>query len=388
MGFLQVDDDQVGQRPGADDAQLTLRIAHGAGAVDRSQLQRLVGRECHGIARGGFLQEGRRAQLLEHVEVVVRAGAVGADGHQRTRGAQPLDGRHAARNLHVALRVVRHGHAPPGQRADVAVGDMDAVCTDGLVVEHTQCIEVLDGCRSVFFAHDTHLVLRLGDMGHEMQPPFAGQLLAAPQVFGRHGIRRMGCEGNLYAVAVSSQRNGLLRLGQHLVDIVVEIVAAQHRADAQPPGDLHAAVLVVIHVHERGDAAQEHLDDAERHAQRHVVGRLARLERPYIVVEPLHQGDIVGITALQRHGGVAVGIDKPRHQQPARAVDDPHAGIAGAERVGFGAGRSDERDAVARDAHSPREGSGFVPGRRHRQDRCVGKQDVHIICISLSLCRS
>ena len=298
VGFLQVDDDQVGQRPGADDAQLTLRIAHGAGAVDRSQLQRLVGRECHGIARGGFLQEGCRAQLLEHVEVVVRAGAVGADGHQRTRGPHLLDGSHAARNLHVALRVVRHGHPPLGQRADVAVGDMDAVCADGLVVEHTQRIEVLDGCRGVFFAHDTHLVPRLGDMGHEMQPPFAGQLLAAPQVFGRHGIGRMGCEGNLYTVAVSSQRNGLLRLGQHLVDIVVEIVAAQHRADAQPPGDLHAAVLVVIHVHERGDAAQEHLDDAERHAQRHVVGRLARLERPYIVVEPLHQGD-------RRHSCVA-----------------------------------------------------------------------------------
>ena len=198
----------------------------------------------------------------------------------------------------------------------------------------------------------------------------------------------MGRQGDLHPVASGGQPHGLLHLGHHLVDVRIEVVAAQHGADAQPFDRLHAAVFEIVHVDERRHAAQQHLDHAERHAQRHVVGRLARLERPYIVVEPLHQGDVVGIAALQRHGRMAMRIHKARHQEPARAVDDPHAGTAGAERVGFGAGRSDERDAVARDAHSPREGSGFVPGRRHRQDRCVGKQDVHIICISLSLCRS
>ena len=33
---------------------------------------------------------------------------------------------------------------------------------------------------------------------------------------------------------------------------------------------------------------------------------------------------------------MAMRIHKARHQEPARAVDDPHAGTAGAERVGFG----------------------------------------------------
>ena len=35
-------------------------------------------------------------------------------------------------------------------------------------------------------------------------------------------------------------------VGQHLVDIVVEIVAAQHRADAQPPGDLLNKVEIQV----------------------------------------------------------------------------------------------------------------------------------------------
>ena len=94
-------------------------------------------------------------------------------------------------------------------------------------------------------------------------------------------------------------------------------------------------------------------------------------------MKPLHQGDIVGITALQRHGGVAVSIDKPRHHKPARAVDDPRVGMRGTECVGFGSGRRDQRDAAARDAHETRKGFGSAFVRRHRQDRCVGKKNCH-----------
>ena len=377
MGFLEVHDDQVGQCALANHAQFAFGVAQSAGAVDRRQLQRFVSRERDGVARGGFLQEGRRAHLLEHVEIVVGAGAVGADGHQRTRGAQPLDGRHAARNLHVALRVVRHGHAARGQRRNVGVGQIDAVCADGAGVEHAQRVEVFDGRHAVFLAHDAHLVLRLGDMGHQVQSVPLGRLFAAPQVFGRHGVGRMGCEGDPDPVAAGGEFHRLPHFGKHLFDVAVKIVAAQHRTDAQPLGHFDAAVLVVIHIHERGHAAQQLLDNAESHSQRHVVGRLPRFERPDIVVKPLHQGDIVGITALQRHGGVAVGIDKPRHHKPARAVDDPRVGMRGTECVGFGSGRRDQRDAAARDAHETRKGFGTAFVRRHRQNRGVGKKNCH-----------
>ena len=86
---------------------------------------------------------------------------------------------------------------------------------------------------------------------------------------------------------------------------------------------------------------------------------------------------------------MAVGVHEPRHQEPARAVDHPHIRTGSAECVRFGGGRRDQGDAVARDAHPPRKGARFVPGRRHRQNRCVAEKCCHIerIIIITSSCR-
>ena len=46
-------------------------------------------------------------------------------------------------------------------------------------------------------------------------------------------------------------------------------------------------------------------------SQHDFVRGLLRLERPDIFVEPLHQGDVVGIAPLESHRHVAVGIDSP-----------------------------------------------------------------------------
>ena len=226
MGFLKVHDDQVGQRALADDAQFAFGIAHRPRAVRRRQPQRLPGRKGHGIARRGFLQEGRRAHLLEHVEIVVRTGSVRADRHQRTRGAHPLDGRHAARYFHVALRVVRHGDAPRGECLDVAVGHVDAVRADGLRPQQSQPVEVFDRGFPVLFAHDAHLVLRLRDMGHQMQAVFVRQPLAAQEVLGRHGIGRMGRQGDLHPVASGGQAHRLRLL---CCEIARQVGSAQGR---------------------------------------------------------------------------------------------------------------------------------------------------------------
>ena len=123
---------------------------------------------------------------------------------------------------------------------------MDAVCADGAGVEHAQRIEVFDGRHAVFLAHDAHLVLRLGDMGHQVQSVPLGRLFAAPQVFGRHGVGRMGREGDPDPVAAGGEFHRLPHFGKHLFDVAVKIVAAQHRTDAQPLGHFDAAVLVVI----------------------------------------------------------------------------------------------------------------------------------------------
>ena len=372
MGFLHIHDDHVGQRARADHAQFAVGIPHRPGAVGRRQPQGLVGRERHGVARRGFLQESRRTQLLEHVEVVVRAGSVGADRHQRPGGPQPLDGSHAARNLHVALRVVRHGDAPRGEGPDVAVGHVDAMGADRLRTQQPQRVEVFDGGASVFLAHDAHLVLRLRNVGHQVQAVPVGQLLAAQEVFGRHGVGRMGRHGNPHPAGTGGgQPHGFPDPGQHLIGIRIEVVAAQQGPDAQPFGHLHATILEIVHIDERCHAAQQHLDDAERHAQLHVVRGLVRLERPDIVVEPRHQRDVVGIAALEGHGRVAMGVHQPRHHEFAPAVDLPESGMRRAERRSIRLRSRRQRDAVAVGAHPARKGPGFAAGGRHRQHRRV-----------------
>ena len=169
MGLLQVDDDQVGERPFAQHAQFALGPSHRPGSVGRSQLQRLVGRQGQRIARRRLLEKRGRAQLLPHVEVVVRAGTVRGHRHRRSGRPQPLDGRHAAGDLHVALGIVGHDDAATRQRFDVDVGQMDAVGTDRPLRQQAQTVEVLDGRAAVTLAHDAHLVLRLGDVRRQAE---------------------------------------------------------------------------------------------------------------------------------------------------------------------------------------------------------------------------
>ena len=378
MRLFQIDHDQVGQRPFAQHAQLPLGAAHRPGPVRRSQPQRLTGRKRAGIACRGFLEEGRRAQLLPHVQVVVRTGSVRGHRHRHPFAQHPRHGGHAARNLHVALRVVRNRDAARGEDRDVLVRHVDAVRSDRTGSQHPQPVEVADRRGAVTFAHDAHLVLRLGDVRHQQQPVAFGQLAAPHEVFGRNRIGGVRRDGDAHAVAAGGQPHGLPDPGQHLVDVAVEVVAPQHGTDAQPLDHADAAVLEIVHIDERRDAAQQHLDDAQLHAERHVVGRLARLEGPDEFVEPPHQRKVIGPAALQRHGRVAMGVHQPRHDQPPPAVDLPQAGMRRAElRRGRFVGRH-QRDAVARDAHRSGEGVRPLRGGGHRQHRRIRKKRSHI----------
>ena len=192
----------------------------------------------------------------------------------------------------------------------------------------------------------------------------------------------MGCHGDPHAVTAGGTLHGPFDLREDLVDVVVEIVAAEQRADARAPGHLDAAVLEVVHVYDRRHAAQQQLGDAELHAQRHVVGRLPRLEGPDVVVQPRHQRDVVGIAALQRHGDVAMGIDKARHDELAAAVDLVQVGMCRTEVLRRGIRRRDERNAVADDSHRSRKGTGGFGRAGHRQHGGMRKENgIHIVVL-------
>ena len=270
---------------------------------------------------------------------------------------------------------MRDDDAPLDERAQVVVGQMDTVRGDEPLVEQPEAVEVFDGRAAEAFADDAHLVAGLRHVGHHPQAEAVGQLAAPQQVLGRDGVGRVGRHGNLHAQAAGSGRRSALNLRKDLVDVAVEVVAAQHRADAHPLGHLDAAVLVVVHVDERGDTPEQHLDDAQRHAQRHVVGRLAPLEGPDVVVEPLHEGDVVGVAPLERHRRVAVGVDQTRHDQLAAAVEEPRVGMRRQELVGAGISGLDPLDAVADDADPAREVFRCVRLHRHGQHGRVSEEN-------------
>ena len=89
-------------------------------------------------------------------------------------------------------------------------------------------------------------------------------------------------------------------------------------------------------------------------------------------MQPLHQGDVVGIAPLESHRHVAVGIDKSRHENLARAVDLPHPGMLPPERFDPPGIVADQRQTAIRHADRPRESPRLLLCR-HGQNRTVRK---------------
>ena len=82
-------------------------------------------------------------------------------------------------------------------------------------------------------------------------------------------------------------------------------------------GPAHLA-LVKIAVGHGGDAAPDHLGTGQERPPEGLVRiEPGALRREDFLGEPFLQGKIVGQPPKPHHGGVAVGIDQPRHHQGA-----------------------------------------------------------------------
>ena len=74
-----------------------------------------------------FASERGEPHLLEHVEVVVRRGAVRADTDRNAKLQHLRNRRHAGTQLEVARRIVRHAGTGVLQRAHLTLVDVHAV---------------------------------------------------------------------------------------------------------------------------------------------------------------------------------------------------------------------------------------------------------------------
>ena len=99
----------------------------------------------------------------------------------------------------------------------------------------------------------------------------------------------------------------------------------QDQADAGAySGRLHRArggVREKIHIVEAGGAGFQHLGDGELAAVVHELGADPfRFRRPHVVLQPVHQRQVVGHAAKQTHGRVRMGVNQARHQRVFRQV--------------------------------------------------------------------
>ena len=157
-------------------------------------------------------------------------------------------------------------------------------------------------------------------------------------------VRRVRCQAEV------DQRllQPALANGQALAQVVVGIAGvgggefeggdAQGRAHAQFAGCLGAGVGIEIHVVEAGDAAAQHFGAGQAGAVEDELRRhVCRLGRPDVLLQPLHQWQVVGDAAQQAHRCVGVEIDQAGDQQ--MLAQDPMfrrleavAGFAGREQ--------------------------------------------------------
>ena len=97
-----------------------------------------------------------------------------------------------------------------------------------------------------------------------------------------------------------------------------------------------------------------------------------------VLVQPVHQREVVRQPAVQRHRRVGVGVDQARQDQLAGRVD----GVGAAELLGDGLGRVHANDVGAVDGH---RAVGDHPARGiHRDDGAAGDEQRHLTRRSLS----
>ncbi len=112
------DDQKVGALAGLERPDLLLH-PHGARTVDGGHLERRGRRDGARIAGDQLVEERRLAHGPEHVQVVVARGAVGAETDGNARLPHRLHRCDAARQLHVALGIVRDADVPARKDGDI-----------------------------------------------------------------------------------------------------------------------------------------------------------------------------------------------------------------------------------------------------------------------------
>ena len=214
-----------------------------------------------------------------------------------------------------------------GQQIHVGPVQSDAVAGQQIGRQHPEIRQVLDRGAAIALLDRLDFAGGLGNVDDQGNGMPAGQFGRLAQEIGGAQVGR-----------VRLDRNGDQRIAAPFVDqhfgvaepffdgpVVGRGKVVQHFAHHSPHAGgvrrLGHGILEKVHVAEAGGAGEQHFGAGQEAAQMHVLGLEPGLRRENVVVQPGHQGKIVGQAAETGHGGVGVGIHQPGHDETAPGVD-------------------------------------------------------------------
>ena len=149
------------------------------------------------------MEHGRKPQRLVHDQVVVGAGAIGAQRHGRAACDQGGDRRGAGTDLHVAFGVVHHDRAAGGEALDIGRLEPDRMGAGQKRAEQAQPVQVLDHGAAVQPSRVVGLDAGFQQMGVDAQAVPLGKLAAQQQRIVRTALR-IGRRGEHRQAAVGA----------------------------------------------------------------------------------------------------------------------------------------------------------------------------------------
>ncbi len=377
----QIEDDQVGALAGLQRAGQMIEVERPC-ADPRGHRQSRPCGDRRGIAADPFCEQRREPRLFEHVEIVVRRGAVGPDADVHSQRQHLRHRCDTCAELEVARGVVGDARREVLQRSNLSFVDVHAVRRDDLGPEQALLPDPRHDRHAVDAPRVFHLEQRFGEVRQQRHVVLRSELRAGPQDFRRACVGRMRCGAGDDERMRAPARDQLSRARERVfVAGRIRRRKSENRLTAERPQAcsgrrLGHGLLEVVHVGEARHARADHLRAAECRAQPH---ELWRHELAFDGHDVAHQPDveskIVGETAKQRHRHMGVRVDQAGHHDAAPAVD-PFGRLV-RQRI-----RPDRHDRVTRYGHSAR----LVPRELgvHGQHSGVFKNDVAPFAAHLS----
>ena len=307
-----------------------------AGSGDGRHLESLLRGQRTGVAGRYFLQFCRQINLFHHVVIVVGArDAVGTEAHRDPQGENLSHRSDAARQLHVARRIVREAGIAALENRHIGVIQPHAMGRHRPAAEHAQGFE---RCRWRFAALSERIPifrLRFGQVHHQRFLITVGECARLLENVVRHGVNRVRRHRRNHQRVVGVGFEELLGSGERgLRSLIVgsgeaDHRFAQHAAHARLLGDFGNRVLEIIHVGIGGGARQRHLKQGQtRTPADEFAINVFGFGWKNVLRQPVLQVHVVGDATEKRHGRVRVGVDKAGREDGIGAVEPARRAIA------------------------------------------------------------